>query len=155
MKDVDRHAGRRGFTLIEVLITTAVIGILAAMAIPAYVGARERSFVAQMQSDLRNLSSAQELFHMDNAAYTDDVRSLSLRKSGEVALAIPEAGIDGWSASAAHPSVPDRRCAFYYGDAGPVAPATRPGVVMCGEAMVVRGGGPRRVLDRGGRTPRR
>ena len=45
---------RRAFTLIELLIVVVIIGILAAIAIPKFSNTKEKAYVAQMKSDLRN-----------------------------------------------------------------------------------------------------
>lgn len=58
-----------GFTLIELLIVVAIIGILAAIAIPQLTMYRARAFNAAAQSDLRNFKTVMESYHYDNQEY--------------------------------------------------------------------------------------
>ena len=57
------------FTLIELLIVVAIIGILAAIAVPNFVNAMTRAKVARVQSELKSLSSAIEMYNLDNNNY--------------------------------------------------------------------------------------
>lgn len=59
----------RAFTLIELLIVVAIIGILAAIAVPNFLGARVRAMVARVESDFRSLTTAIESYRMDTNAY--------------------------------------------------------------------------------------
>ena len=66
----------KGFTLIELMIVIAIIGILAAIAIPQFNAYRARSYNAAANSDLRNLITAQEGYFIDHDEYADTTATL-------------------------------------------------------------------------------
>ncbi|MGI6455410.1 MAG: prepilin-type N-terminal cleavage/methylation domain-containing protein [bacterium] len=65
----ERMKGLKGFTLIELLIVVAIIGILAAIAVPNFLNAQVRAKVARAESEMRSLQNALESFFIDNNSY--------------------------------------------------------------------------------------
>ena len=57
---------RKGFTLIEVLIVAAVIGTLAAVAVPRFSGSKDKAYAAAMKADLHTVALFEEQYAADN-----------------------------------------------------------------------------------------
>ena len=67
-----------GFTLIELLVVVLIIGILAAVALPKYEFAVEKSRSANAISVLRAIKDAEEVYYMANGEYTHDMDDLDI-----------------------------------------------------------------------------
>src|SRR5215208_2241382 len=65
-----RMTREEGFTLIELLIVIVIIGILLAIAIPSYLGFRDRANKSTATSDVRSAIPSAEAFYSDNNTYT-------------------------------------------------------------------------------------
>jgi type IV pilus assembly protein PilA len=103
------NRNEKGFTLIELMIVIAIIGILAAIAIPQFSAYRKRSYNSAAQSDLRNAATAQEAYYVDEASYTSTVGNLEgasygLYTTADVTVSITSAGTDGYTMTSAHGS---------------------------------------------------
>ena len=61
-----RHR-RRGFTLVEIMIVTAIIALLAAIALPSFLRSRKRSQAARILEDLRLLDAAVDQYALTNS----------------------------------------------------------------------------------------
>ncbi len=69
---------KKGFTLIELLIVVAIIGIIAAIAIPNLLNAIQRGRQKRTMADMRSVATAVEAFSVDNNRYPDSASAVSV-----------------------------------------------------------------------------
>jgi type IV pilus assembly protein PilA len=109
-----RAHGQEGFTLIELLVVILIIGILAAVAIPAFLNQRGKANDANTKSDVNTAQTAEETYYTDNQNYTGTAGNLesieptlnqafgTVANGGDaMTLDVPAAGLYGATAGAA------------------------------------------------------
>lgn len=137
---------RRGFTIIELLATVAIIGLLASMALLQSRQTRDKALRTAMIADLRNLVSAQEAFFSANRDYAGGYAggevagvggagSAALGVSSGNLLVVKYRGTDGWSATVTNPRMTTTpgTCGVFIGKIAyaPNAAVSREGVPTC------------------------
>lgn len=84
MTQNSRHTSAAGFSLIEIMVVVAILGILASMGVASLTNMAERARQNQAKSHLSQLYSALRSFHSEWAQYYGDWRNLAVEINGEL-----------------------------------------------------------------------
>jgi type IV pilus assembly protein PilA len=98
-----RIQDEKGFTLIELLVVILIIGILAAIALPAFLGQRARAQDTEAKTSVRQGQTAMETYYTDNQNYNaDKTKLIDIEQSlaaapGDSFTVTPNAAGDGYT----------------------------------------------------------
>lgn len=110
------HGHRSGFTLIELIIVTVVIAVLAGIAIGRYRDMKVRAYVAAVTADLSELRNAEEAYWAQYQQYTTDQSLLDFKASSSVTVSVTSSDLyAGFDAEGLHSAAPSLLCKMYVG----------------------------------------
>ena len=85
MRDRQPNRGHDGFTLIELMITIVIIGILAGIALPAYQNSVRKSHRSAAQAEMLDIANREQQYLLANRSYTATLSNLGYSGPTEVA----------------------------------------------------------------------
>jgi type IV pilus assembly protein PilA len=94
----ERAQSEKGFTLIELLVVILIIGILAAIALPAFLNQRGKAQDADAKSQVRTVQTAMETYYTNEQKYTTDTTAIK-----DIESALNAGGGATWAINSADP----------------------------------------------------
>ena len=126
-----RKCDTGGFTLIELLVVSVILGLLISIAVQRFANSKEKTYLAAMKADLRNLVTAEVVYSTDSLRYTTIVGAGGLDFTVTTGNTNPSISLtpDGFSALLGNVNT-TKTCAIFIGSTT-LAPATNEGEPAC------------------------
>jgi type IV pilus assembly protein PilA len=126
-----RAKGEKGFTLIELLVVIIIIGILAAIAIPAFLNQRQKAWASQVQSDVKNAAIAAESYAVGNNGSYLNLDGAALTANGfhstkDVTVTVSGVSADDYTLTGKNANLPSTRTFVYTSKTGVIVDSTAP-----------------------------